>query len=90
MVEDNRKVELTLTRDEVVDAKDQMDGEDQEAFLDYLNELASFSKEEAEQKEVSLATREKARNAIQKQFPDRDVDLMDVRRAIRKEFHKKA
>lgn len=78
-----------ITREKVLEAKEQLDDEDREIFEKYLNELASYSKVEADEKKLTVREKQKLKHDIVGQaFPEKEVDLMDIRRAIRREIHR--
>jgi len=80
----------TLSRDKAVEAKERMEGKQREAYMDFLNHLASFCKDEAKEKGgIERDTLRLVQDGLNKAFPERDVEAIDVRRAIRPDFHKK-
>lgn len=79
-----------LYKEEVVEAKEELDKQDREILEKYLSKLASYSKPEmAKKPELTGPEHYKLRKEIiPEMFPDRDVGLKEVRTAIRIHFYK--
>ncbi|WP_058825719.1 hypothetical protein [Haloferax sp. Q22] len=78
-----------LCKEEVVEAKEDLDEESTEVLEKYISKLASYSKQEMSGK-PRLSTPEYyqlRKEVLPEMFPDRDVSLQDLRRAIRVHFH---
>lgn len=62
---------MKIKKQDVVDAKQRLEGEDQELFQNYISHLASHSKDEATKK--GKPDQHKVKNVLDKAFPDKDV-----------------
>lgn len=79
-----------LYKEEVMEAKEDLDEESRGIVEKYVRKLSCYSKQEMAEK-PRLSTPEYyqlKKQILPKMFPDRDVGLRDLRRAIRVHFYK--
>jgi len=90
MTEANLNQESLLYKEEVVEAKEELDEESRKILEKFISKLASYSKQEISEK-PRLSTPEYhqlKKQILPEMFTDRDVNLRDLRRAIRVHFYK--
>lgn len=79
-----------LYKEEIVEAKEDLDEESREILEKYISKLASYSKQEMSEK-PQLSSPEYYqlnKQILPEMFPDRDIGLKDLRTAIRVHFYK--
>jgi hypothetical protein len=87
---DTNTGEIKVTKEDILEAKEDLEDQEEDIVDQYLNHLASFSKKEAEEKSLNETDLKKLRGKLlPKMFPDKEVTLIDIRKAVRPPYHKK-